>query len=215
MATTRHPGKHYWLRYFRLRLSELTILDKQDAANGKTYSSTQEGIKHQARNIVRWYAAAQLALLLLASAAGAQTLTGAVARVSDGDTIKVGPVRVRLHGIDAPETDQDCTLGGKPYRCGIDATNALKALAEGKPVTCAVLTTDRYGRLVARCRVGGLDLSREMVARGWALAYRRYLRSDAADSGLIQDESLARAARVGIWRGSFQAPWEWRKGGAK
>lgn len=159
----------------------------------------------------------RLALLafLFASAAGAQTLTGTVTRVSDGDTLKVGPVRVRLHGIDAPETDQDCTLGGKPYRCGIDATNALKTLAEGKPVTCAVLTTDRYGRLVARCRVGAVDLSRAMIQRGWAIAYRRYLRTDAADVALIEDENRAQAARVGVWRGSFQAPWEWRKGGAK
>ncbi len=44
-----------------------------------------------------------------------------VASVIDGDTIEVPAQRIRLHGIDAPESRQLCRLDGKPWQCGKDA----------------------------------------------------------------------------------------------
>ena len=65
---------------------------------------------------------------------------------------------------------------------------------------------DRYGRIVAVCRAGGEDLNAWMVERGWALAYRRYSRTN------VDEEASARSARGGLWRGDFVAPWDWRQG---
>lgn len=140
------------------------------------------------------------------------TLFGPVLAISDGDTIRVGPAKVRLHGIDAPETSQTCTLAARPdlppYRCGVDATRFLSRLIGSRAVFCIVLDTDRYGRLIGRCLLGsssGMDLSRAMVAAGWAVAYRKY------SSDYVPEELRARAAGLGIWRGEFQMPEDFRK----
>ncbi len=126
--------------------------------------------------------------------------------VLDGDTLEIDVQRIRLHGIDAPERRQTCAVGGKPWDCGAEATRALVARIADRRVECAATDTDRYGRVVAVCRSGGADLNAWMVANGWALAYRRYTLD------YVDQELAAQAARRGIWRGEFVAPWEWRRG---
>ena len=64
-----------------------------------------------------------IALCLLAIPALAD-VTGP-ASVIDGDTLEVHGQRIRLHGIDAPESRQLCRLDGKPWQCGKEAANAL------------------------------------------------------------------------------------------
>ena len=136
---------------------------------------------------------------------GPATLSGS-ARVVDGDTLAMDGVRVRLHGIDAPESSQSCRTGGRSWPCGREATRALARLIANRPVACEEQDRDRYGRVVAVCNVAGLDVNAWMVAEGWALAYRRYSRA------YVAQESRARAARRGVWGGEIVAPWEWRKG---
>lgn len=88
-------------------------------------------------------------LLLPAFASSADAVTGR-ASVVDGDTIEVAGKRVRLHGVDAPESWQKCSDGdGGTYRCGKAAANALdQFLAASRPVHCNVIDHDRYHRLV-------------------------------------------------------------------
>ena len=128
------------------------------------------------------------------------------ARVIDGDTLDVGGVRIRLHGIDAPESGQTCRTGGKRWLCGREATRALAGRISGRSVECQERDRDRYGRLVAACSASGRDLNAWMVAEGWAFAYRRY------SNAYVGEESAERAARRGVWRGEVVPPWEWRKG---
>ena len=128
------------------------------------------------------------------------------ARVIDGDTIEIGGARVRLHGLDAPESAQSCLAGGKRWPCGRRATRALAGLVDGRRTACEQHDRDRYGRIVAVCRQGDRDVNAWLVAEGWALAYRRYSRE------YVDEESAARAARKGVWRGEFVAPWDWRRG---
>ena len=127
------------------------------------------------------------------------------ARVIDGDTIAIGAARVRLHGVDAPESEQSCLADGKRWPCGQRAARALAGEIGGRTVACSERDRDRYGRLVAVCRHDGQDVNAWLVAQGWALAYRRYSRA------YVHEESSARAARRGIWRGEFVAPWDWRR----
>ena len=128
------------------------------------------------------------------------------ATVIDGDTLEIHGQRIRLHGIDAPESRQLCRLDGKPWHCGRDAANALAEKIDRRPVTCEDLGRDRYKRIIARCTVAGEDLEKWMVANGWALAYRRY------SLDYVDQEAEAQAARRGIWAGEFVKPWEWRRG---
>ncbi len=88
----------------------------------------------------------------------------------DGDTIEVHGQRIRLHGIDAPESRQLCRQDGKPWQCGKDAANALADKIARRPVTCEDLGRDRYKRIIATCAVAGEDLGAWMVANGLALA---------------------------------------------
>ena len=145
-----------------------------------------------------------LVVVHLASPTHAET-TGP-ARVIDGDTIEIAGERIRLHGIDAPEMKQTCrTSKGKDQLCGELAKQALERLVRGQQVTCKGDQKDRYGRLIAVCYVGPFNINEQMVADGWAMAYRRY------SMDYVDDEKAAKVARKGIWRGEFVPPWEWRK----
>jgi endonuclease YncB( thermonuclease family) len=146
-----------------------------------------------------------LSLLVTPVIAHAADLTGRP-RIVDGDTIWIGGTKIRLHGIDAPESKQTCKKAdGSEYRCGKMATFALAEIIEFHWITCKGETTDRYKRRIAVCYAGPYDISAEMVRRGWALAYRRY------SSDYVDEEETARARGVGMWAGEFVEPWEWRR----
>ena len=147
-----------------------------------------------------------LTFVVASATVAAQDLTG-VARVIDGDTLEVADQRIRIHGIDAPETRQLCSTGMDRTACGKQATQEMRDLIDGEPVRCEQRDIDRYGRIVAVCfNAEGLDLGKQMVRHGWALAYRQY--------GLdyVADEETASATREGMWETTFFAPWDWRRG---
>jgi endonuclease YncB( thermonuclease family) len=144
------------------------------------------------------------AALLLASTSTPADTSG-MPRVVDGDTLVISGERIRLHGIDSPETKQTCILDGREWNCGQEATAALVRRIGTNAVTCKGYTRDRYKRLIAVCFVGSDDLNAWMVSKGWALAYRRYSKD------YIDEENVARDNRKGIWRGKFMPPWEWRR----
>ena len=145
------------------------------------------------------------AALLGAVQCEAETLTGRVS-VIDGDTLDMRGLRIRLFGMDAPEAGQTCqSRDGAPWRCGTYAARKLDELIGGKVVICEQRDTDRYGRLVATCAAGTLDLGRAMVESGHAVAFRKY------SNIYVPDEEGARVSRRGIWDGSFQMPDDWRR----
>lgn len=149
-------------------------------------------------------AAGLIAGCLMSSMAWAADVTG-VPRIVDGDTVQIDSTKIRLSGIDAPETDQLCLdEKGQRWTCGISSRDELVGHAGGKPWTCHVTGTDRYRRSLATCEVGGEDVEQWMVRSGWALSFVRYShRYDA-------DQDIARNAHAGLWSGSFIAPWDWR-----
>ena len=135
----------------------------------------------------------------------AQNLAGTVS-VIDGDTLEIHGKRIRLHGIDAPESGQSCKLDGKSYRCGQQAALALSDKIEQSTVSCQKTDTDRYGRIVAICYKGQEDLNAWMVSQGWAISYRQY------STDYVSQEELAKASKIGIWAGQFVVPSQWRRG---
>jgi endonuclease YncB( thermonuclease family) len=155
------------------------------------------------------YRALGLALFLLAWAivpVSAQGPIVGIASVIDGDTIEIHDQRIRLFGIDAPESSQFCVRpSGERWRCGQQASFALADQIGRTTIRCERRDVDRYGRVVAVCFKGAEDLDRWMVANGWAVAYRRY------SLDYVADEDTARRKRIHIWSGAFDMPWNWRR----
>jgi endonuclease YncB( thermonuclease family) len=144
------------------------------------------------------------AALIVASPALAAEING-IPRIVDGDTIEISQVKIRLSGIDAPETDQLCLdAKGEKWACGIAARDELIRHSHGQAWECTTTETDQYRRSLANCFIKGEDVSKWMVRSGWALSFVRY--SHAYDA----DEGAARENRAGLWSGSFIAPWDWR-----
>lgn len=143
-------------------------------------------------------------LLLTALPAWGETLTGRVVAIADGDTLTLltasnQQVKIRLHGIDAPESRQ-------PW--GARARQALSEMAFRREVRVEVHDTDRYGRTVGRIHFGTVDVNAEMVRRGMAWVYTRYNR----DPTLPVLEAEARAERRGLWADPRPVPpWDWRR----
>ena len=142
-------------------------------------------------------------MLLLAVPVRAE-IAGRV-KVIDGDTIDVGQTRVRLHGIDAPERGQPCTtLTGQNWGCGDWVTRQVRDRFQGQIARCTKLDVDRYGRVVARCRVDQQDIAQVLVQQGWAYAYRKY------SMAYVLDEKAAFVADLGIHGFVLESPGRYR-----
>jgi endonuclease YncB( thermonuclease family) len=127
------------------------------------------------------------------------------AQITDGDSFEIGSTSIRLFGIDAPEGSQSCTRDSRDWACGNEATRKLRSLTGDRTVTCTQRDIDDYGRTVAVCRSGGVDLAAEMARAGFATAYRRY------SNDYVDEENDARTARRGIWAGEFTPPEAYRR----
>ena len=124
------------------------------------------------------------------------------ARVTDGDTIRIGETRIRLKGVDAPEMEQRCSRSGRSYACGETARQALIGLVSGETVRCRASGRDRYKRVLARCTVDGRDIGAQLVEAGWAVSYGRDYDSE---------EARAQRRSAGLWEGDFERPQSWRR----
>ena len=126
------------------------------------------------------------------------------ARAIDGDTFAFGDEMIRIHGIDAVEATQTCERYGEVWPCGEEATQLMRDLLLRDQLQCQRRDLDHFGRLVATCRAGRVDIGATMVAAGFAVALPQY-----SDS-YIAAEERARTNGVGIWSGSFQMPSDYR-----
>jgi endonuclease YncB( thermonuclease family) len=165
------------------------------------------GFEHPTGVRVRWPSTLKFALLLAAlglTAALVQRSTqesvAGPASVIDGDSLRILDREIRLRGIDAPELRQTCRNDRGEVPCGRDARAALIGLIGRGPVDCRLAGRDRYGRRLAACRAGDVDLNAAMVRGGHALAFGRHQ----------AEEDEARAHRRGIWALTFDRPSEWR-----
>ena len=153
-----------------------------------------------------------LLLLMVLAGAGvmqcgsqAQEMQGKVVSVKDGDTIELlvenSPLRIRFHGVDAPEKDQ-------PY--GQKSKQFTSDLCFGKVVTVRMRDKDRYGRIVGEVILAdGSSVNHALVQAGLAWWYQRYAPGDTELQSLEND---ARTAKKGLWADPAPvAPWDWRQ----
>ena len=143
-------------------------------------------------------------LIFLTNFGNSKTILGK-ARIIDGDTIHIKSNKIRLHGIDAPETKQTCEIDNEDWDCGKQSTKELKNLINNQNVECITNDIDRYNRYVAICYVNGININKWMVKNGWAIAYRYYSKD------YIVEEKYASDNKLGIWKSDFIEPYEYRK----
>jgi endonuclease YncB( thermonuclease family) len=137
-----------------------------------------------------------------------RTSEGSSVVVRDGDSLAIDGVDFRLSGIDAPELRQECEdAAGAKWRCGETARLALRSLVAQGELSCSPHTHDRFGRVVATCRIKDVgDLGAAMVLDGLAINY-----GGRGEGEYATQEDAARRDKRGIWRGRFVQPSEWRQ----
>ena len=143
-------------------------------------------------------------LLSFSNSVLAKTINGKP-RIIDGDTIHIKSNKIRLHGIDAPETKQTCKIGNEEWYCGKQSTKELKKLINKQNVECVINDVDIYNRYVAICYVDEININQWMVKNGWAIAYRYYSKD------YINEEEYADDNKLGIWKSKFIEPYLYRK----
>jgi len=157
---------------------------------------------------------------IISSHAAIRTVTGTVTKVSDGDTIHLTTpeqtkLKVRLYGIDAPETDKinnhtgQVSIPGQAY--GDESWKALENKVMGKQVKLDILDIDKYRRMVGMVWLNDRNINLEMVREGHAEAFIEYLR-EPYRLEFLRVEKEARAAKKGIWSlPAYERPREFRK----
>ena len=137
-----------------------------------------------------------------------------IAKVADGDTIRINGKKIRFFGIDAPEMKQQCQKTwlsisfisfSKDYPCGKISADKLKYKINNKFIICKWTDKDKYNRFIAECFKNKININAWMVRNGYAVAYRKYSKK------FISAENIAKKNNSGIWEGKFQMPWDWRK----
>ena len=136
----------------------------------------------------------------VAAPAGSQTLTARVVRIADGDTVTVldstdTQHRIRLEGIDAPESHQ---------AFGAQSKQSLSEMVFGRDVTVVYQKTDQYGRLVGKILLDGRDINLEQIKAGMAWHYKEYQREQTSEDRELYAaaEEEAHTARRGLWQDS-------------
>ena len=124
--------------------------------------------------------------------------------VVDGDTIKIGDVKIRFSGIDAPEINQTCVASEGKVACGKISRDILITKVTNNKISCTDEGKDFYGRVLGECFVNGESLSRYLVREGFAFAYRKY------SNKYIKDEEYAKSNKLGMWSMEFEYPWDFR-----
>lgn len=151
-----------------------------------------------------------IALAVLTTTSNADTLTGRVVGIADGDTLTLldannNQHKIRLSGIDSPEK-------GQPF--GQACKKSLSDLAYERAVAIESSKLDRYGRVIGKVLVNGQDVNLEQVRRGCGWHYKKYQNEQILDDRLSYNsaEESARASRVGLWADNEpMPPWDWRK----
>ena len=137
-----------------------------------------------------------------------------IAKVTDGDTIRIEGKKIRFFGIDAPEKKQQCSKPwltisfisfNKDYPCGQISTDKLKKKINNKLLICKWNNKDKYKRYIAECFKDKININAWMVRNGYAVAYRKYSKK------FVSQEIFAKKEKLGLWAGNFDMPWNWRK----
>lgn len=142
--------------------------------------------------------------------AGPHGRLSGIAVFHDADTLVIDGKKIRLSYVDAPELDQVCQYRGHPWKCGVDARDAVIALVDDRPVVCNLRSFQNvYSRWDAICYTSeGIEINAWSVQNGWTRAYPGY-----ATRRYFVLEEAAKSAKLNLWQPNAyaQPPWEYRQ----
>jgi len=131
-----------------------------------------------------------------------------IAKVTDGDSIKINKEPIRLLEIDAPEIKQKCfDKDNIQYQCGQNSYNFLFNLVDGKNINCFYKEKDIYNRYLGYCFDDNILINKEILKSGNAVIYNY----SASSKSFIEAEEQAKNQNIGIWQGKFILPKNYRK----
>jgi endonuclease YncB( thermonuclease family) len=172
------------------------------AGDGAIEGHSEVTMRLRKSTLARWLVAAAC---LGAPPALADNLAGP-AGIIDGDTLDISGTRIRLWGVDAPESNQSCRGDDSiQYACGTEAAKKLEAFLHQRPIDCAPVSLDQYGQTFAVCSVDGVDIADWLVRNGFALDWPQYSKGK-----YDRAQRDAEHAGRGIWQGSYVEPWLFR-----
>jgi endonuclease YncB( thermonuclease family) len=149
--------------------------------------------------------AAGIALMGGGAAADDPAVYRGAAGVVGPAMLSLGGKRIVLFGIDAPVKGQPCYAGAKTWDCSTASAKTLLNIIGTQEVACEERWVDRFGRVFAVCKAGGVDINRALVEAGLAVA----LPKETTD--YVAAEAAAKAKGIGVWRGPFTAPADYRE----
>jgi endonuclease YncB( thermonuclease family) len=127
------------------------------------------------------------------------------AEVTGPGTLSLDGKRILLWGVDAPVRGQPCYAGNKTWDCATASAKTLLNLVGDQEIACEQRRVDQFGRVFAVCKAGEVDINRALVEAGMAIALPR----ETPD--YIAAEAEAKAKGIGVWRGPFTAPADYRE----
>jgi endonuclease YncB( thermonuclease family) len=158
--------------------------------------------------MTRTFSGANMALLLKIGPAMADQLAGQTS-VIDGDTLEIHGTRVRLWGIDAPESTQLCRgEDSNQYRWGAQAANDLDSFIARRSVLCATINLDQYGRTDARSRPA--RWTGRIWANGWCVMALRWIGLNIPKRSMTLCSAKPNTRDAAMWKGSYVEPWLYR-----
>ncbi|MEM7703394.1 MAG: thermonuclease family protein [Pseudomonadota bacterium] len=141
--------------------------------------------------------------LAASGSANAQSLSGPATAI-DGRTLDMTGTPIRLAHLDAPESQQNCARNDQVWTCGRDAQENLAQLVRGQSISCTITERDPDGIQQAICSTSDLEIGREMVRRGLAIA------TEYAPPDYTNAQGIARSLAFGLWDAEFEHPADWR-----
>ena len=130
---------------------------------------------------------------------------GEAFRIIDGDLLALGNLRIRLVGIDAPESAQQCnTSSGAFWDCSAQSSDRVRNIVHlAERVDCFTSENGNHGLYIASCQADGSDVGALLVGEGLAW-------SDQDEGYYLSETTVAQTEGLGIWQAYTQPPWEWR-----
>jgi endonuclease YncB( thermonuclease family) len=143
--------------------------------------------------------------MLGAAAAAADPLVyRGAAEVTGPAMLRLEGKRVVLWGVDAPVRGQPCQAGNKKWDCATASAKTLLNIVGNQEISCETRRVDQFGRVFAVCKAGEIDINRSLVEAGMAVAL------PAETNDYVTAEAAANDKSIGVWRGPFMAPADYR-----
>jgi|694.fasta_scaffold31489_4 micrococcal nuclease len=135
-----------------------------------------------------------------------------IKRVIDGDTVEAECNQVvkklRFCGIDTPEKSQ-------PFSEEATARTEFLINADGGKFVAQITGIDRFDRLIANLLVWNGDrfesVNENLIKAGLAYIYPEYIYKCANRADLRKGEESARSAKLNLWSGEYERPWDFRR----